>query len=41
MHWLGLYEIAYVTEQRDAQLKTIEWRMEGRFGEWELVEVVL
>jgi hypothetical protein len=36
MHWLGPYEITYVTEGGDAQLKTLngEW-MEGLVnGSW-------
>jgi hypothetical protein len=28
-------------QREELQLKTVEWRMEGRFGEWESVEVVL
>jgi hypothetical protein len=40
-HWLGPYEVAYVTEGGAAKLKTLKGRMEGRFGKWELVEIVL
>jgi hypothetical protein len=39
-HWLGPYEVAYVMEGGVA-VEDFEWRMEGRFGEWELVEIVL
>jgi hypothetical protein len=39
-HWLGPYEIAYVTEGGAAQLNT-EGRMERRISEWESAEVVL
>jgi hypothetical protein len=40
-HWLGPYEIAYVTDRRRYAVEDIEWRVEGRIGEWESAEVAL
>jgi predicted SnoaL-like aldol condensation-catalyzing enzyme len=32
-HWMGPYEVVYVTEGGHCAVEDFEWRMEGRFGE--------
>jgi hypothetical protein len=39
MHWLGPYEVKYVTDDKDVQLKYLAGKQQ-RNDQWEPIEVV-